>query len=278
MKVRLFVLLFLSFSCFASAQSRADSIALVDGRWSEIVVEKGLLCKKLNASVFGVEQEIFYTKIDPLVYRAQLVQGKNKQVVRELARDAGARVAVNGGFFVTTLSDRSAVANDFMKIGSRVYNPQPSGWGDAALGIDSSGRFHFAPWIVHTAQAVGDSAWYARYPMVIVAGPMLVANSRSLPFSPLDNKRHPRTVAGTDDRSQLIIITVMGRLTGAKGMTISELSYLARVLGAVDAINLDGGGSTSLVLDGKYLNRHIDQVLGIHVPRAVANAVVFVRR
>jgi exopolysaccharide biosynthesis protein len=62
-------------------------------------------------------------------------------------------------------------------------------------------------------------------------------------------QRHPRTAAGlTRNRRELILVVVDGRQPGYSiGMTLVELGALMRELGAHDAINLDGGGSSSFV-------------------------------
>ncbi|ABN53384.1 MAG TPA: phosphodiester glycosidase family protein [Hungateiclostridium thermocellum] len=59
---------------------------------------------------------------------------------------------------------------------------------------------------------------------------------------------HPRTAAGTSKSGkELILVTVDGRQAASKGMTQRELANLMLSLGAYNAINLDGGGSTSMV-------------------------------
>lgn len=61
--------------------------------------------------------------------------------------------------------------------------------------------------------------------------------------------QHPRTAAGiTKDKSQLILLTVDGRTSNFRGLNQPELSQLLIELGAYDAINLDGGGSTTMVV------------------------------
>ena len=62
-------------------------------------------------------------------------------------------------------------------------------------------------------------------------------------------QRHPRTAVGlTRDRRELIVVVVDGRQPGwSIGMTLVELGALMRELGAHDAVNLDGGGSSSFV-------------------------------
>lgn len=61
--------------------------------------------------------------------------------------------------------------------------------------------------------------------------------------------QHPRTAAGiTKDKQQLILLTVDGRTNNFRGLNQPELSQLLIELGAYDAINLDGGGSTTMVV------------------------------
>jgi exopolysaccharide biosynthesis protein len=61
--------------------------------------------------------------------------------------------------------------------------------------------------------------------------------------------RNPRSAVGsTKDGKQLILVTVDGRLSGGSiGMTLTELAQLMQELGATNAMNLDGGGSTTMV-------------------------------
>ena len=58
---------------------------------------------------------------------------------------------------------------------------------------------------------------------------------------------------------KFLMITVDGREPGVSvGMTLQELAEYLLNLGAVDAMNLDGGGSTTMVLDGKVVNKPSD--------------------
>lgn len=71
-------------------------------------------------------------------------------------------------------------------------------------------------------------------------------------------KRNPRTIAGVDRRGRTVLVTVDGRSARDLGLSIPEAADLARSLGLVDAINLDGGGSTTMVVDGQVVNRPSD--------------------
>ena len=63
------------------------------------------------------------------------------------------------------------------------------------------------------------------------------------------NELHPRTAIGIDSASRLVLVVVDGRQDGvSEGMTTPELAEVMLEFGVVDAINLDGGGSSTLVV------------------------------
>ena len=66
-----------------------------------------------------------------------------------------------------------------------------------------------------------------------------------------DLEMHPRTAIGIDrDTGQVLMLVVDGRQSFSRGYTMVELANLMTTLGAEDALNLDGGGSsTMLALD-----------------------------
>ena len=72
------------------------------------------------------------------------------------------------------------------------------------------------------------------------------------------HKRNPRTIAGVDAQGRTLIVTADGRQTTSLGLSIKESADVARSLGMVSAINLDGGGSTTMVQDGKVVNSPSD--------------------
>lgn len=67
-------------------------------------------------------------------------------------------------------------------------------------------------------------------------------------------KRNPRTLAGVDAAGRTVLVTADGRSTDALGLSIPESADVARALGLRDAVNLDGGGSTTMVVDGVMIN------------------------
>ncbi len=82
--------------------------------------------------------------------------------------------------------------------------------------------------------------------------------------------RAPRTALGITEDDRLLIVTVNGRNPNISvGMTLEELADLMLELGAVDAMNLDGGGSTTMIVRNRILNIPSDGV-----ERKVSNALV----
>jgi len=87
--------------------------------------------------------------------------------------------------------------------------------------------------------------------------------------------RHPRTAVGfSRDSTTLYVLTVDGRSQASLGVTLVELASIMRRLGAWQAMNFDGGGSTSMVIDGKLMN----VVSDTSGERAVGNALMVVRK
>ena len=87
--------------------------------------------------------------------------------------------------------------------------------------------------------------------------------------------RHPRTALGfSRDSSTVFILAVDGRSESSGGMTLVELGTMMRRLGAWQAMNFDGGGSTTMVIDGVLVNRPSDQT----GERAVGNALMVVKK
>jgi exopolysaccharide biosynthesis protein len=109
---------------------------------------------------------------------------------------------------------------------------------------------------------------------IVSAGPILVRDGRlSIDAAtegvvdPADlsfgyawaEQRQPRTLAGTDSRGRLLLVTIDGREPGiSEGATLQEAAELMRGLGAVNALNLDGGGSTAMAVNGAVVNEPSD--------------------
>ena len=66
--------------------------------------------------------------------------------------------------------------------------------------------------------------------------------------------RHPRTIAGTTRDGAIVLATIDGRQSTSVGTTMAETAAVAEALEMHDAINLDGGGSTTMSVEGRLIN------------------------
>ena len=88
--------------------------------------------------------------------------------------------------------------------------------------------------------------------------------------------RHPRTGVGySASTGRVFFVTVDGRRKGSVGMTLRAFAKLFKKLGAEWALNLDGGGSTTMFVNGAVVNRPSDKdANGNRVERGVSSSIV----
>ena len=85
--------------------------------------------------------------------------------------------------------------------------------------------------------------------------------------------RPPRTVIGSTADNKIVLFVCDGRQTHSDGATLFELAQILKGIGCVNALNLDGGGSSAIIAGGTLLNKPSDGS-----ERAVATVVSFVKR
>lgn len=111
----------------------------------------------------------------------------------------------------------------------------------------------FEEWKVQTAVGGG--------PVLIQNNDVKISNNEELKFA---NKaiydRHPRTAIGYTNDQQLIIFVCEGRSEKAAGLDLIQLAEILKQIGCTEALNLDGGGSTCLLINGKQTNEPSDKV------------------
>jgi hypothetical protein len=111
------------------------------------------------------------------------------------------------------------------------------------------------------------------FPWLLRAGQNVLAQQPNV-RAEFAERRHPRTAVGFTRDGTALLVVVDGRQPPySDGMTLPELTDLMIRLGARDALNFDGGGSSSLVVRGRVLNRPADR----EGERAVGNALALVR-
>ncbi len=88
-------------------------------------------------------------------------------------------------------------------------------------------------------------------------------------------QKNPRTAVGITATGQVILMVVDGRSPGSYGLTLYQLGREMKALGAVNAVNLDGGGSATMWIKGMGVVNHPTDSTG---ERPVSNAIVILPR
>ena len=110
-------------------------------------------------------------------------------------------------------------------------------------------------------------------PVLMHEGKIRVTSDEEVFFGSTISNIHPRTAAGYRNSGELVLLVVDGRQIDSRGVDLQELAILMRDLGCVEAINLDGGGSSAMVVDGKLLNRPAGTTSQREVMSAIAVSV-----
>lgn len=119
--------------------------------------------------------------------------------------------------------------------------------------------------VIDYCKAGEEAPYAAKYDNILASGPVLIDEGKSVDHERYTSqlveakhgkdigayytyiRRHPRTAIGTDKRGNIYLIVVDGRAKGnASGVTIAELTKVCEWLGLSDAINLDGGSSSTM--------------------------------
>lgn len=87
------------------------------------------------------------------------------------------------------------------------------------------------------------------------------------------SSRPPRTVIGSTSDNKIVLFVCDGRQTHSDGATLLELAQILKGIGCVNALNLDGGGSSAIIAGGTLLNKPSDGT-----ERAVPSVVAFVKK
>jgi hypothetical protein len=208
----------------------------------------------------------------------------------------GVEVVLNAAGVVTAVQDRSGAIPSSWRPASagrvttpsagRLRNdgPTPSGagWvlqatGDEADWLRRQARVGMKLFVRRTVvDSHGSPVALMHGDCAVNGGPMLVAHGAVVIDADRDGlvrhepgvdnfffgwvrQRNPRTMVGVDARGRVLLVAVDGRQAGhSAGLSILEAAQVMRALGAVTAMNLDGGGSTTMVVEGRVVNRPSD--------------------
>lgn len=211
------------------------------------------------------------------------------ETASEFADRTMARVVVNGGFFRMDRDPATHVGlllvdhrlvesplNSVIRAGERYFVSR------AALGLTANGAPDVA-WVSGRDAAVyerldplpnrpsapmteSDTAdlqqWAVRDavaggPALVMGGEVRITVDEEVFFGSTIPEVHPRTAAGVTADGDLVLLVVDGRQRDSRGVGLHELATLMRDLGCEEALNLDGGASSTLVVDGVLVNRPV---------------------
>ena len=234
------------------ALAQSDSLTVMSTRWEIKKVASGIWLKHawFNQNLFHSNQNIsiIEIKMKRPNYFDVAAESKELKTTTEFGTENKALAAINGTFF----DMKNGGSIDFIRINGKVLNENRK---------DDIGKrlFHQKAAVVTHAHKLsieswnGDDNWEAslKGDDVMVTGPLLLKNKLQVPIdsSSFCLNRHPRTAVAIIGE-KVLFIAVDGRNDKAAGMSLFELAKLLKWLGARDGINLDGGGSTTLWIDG----------------------------
>lgn len=263
------ILVFLIWGTKIQAQN-ADSIVFSNVEWQSHPIKKGITWKQANIQgIFNSQQVINIIEIDLKKHNKKIhlaALPKSREKTSTLAQQHNAILALNGGFF----DMKNGGAVDLIKVNDQIVNTtvNKSARANAYLAFDPK-----------NLSITDDSTQIHHYPNILLAGPLLLKDGSTYPLSKnaFNDNRHPRTAIARKGNS-LILLTVDGRNAKSQGLTLGELEKIFRWYGCQSAMNLDGGGSTTMYIKGQpdngIVNYPSDNKLFDHFgERAVSNII-----
>lgn len=261
----------------AAAQTEQDSIALATAEWRQTALTDDAVCRCAQIDLFGSRQCISVVRFPSRSYATRIVQlNREGRTTSSLGRTAGAAAAINGSYFnMKTFEAETFVLLDG-RILARTMPVELMRTNGVVAVRDRRGR--------RVEILACDTTDYPRiarrYRSALAAGPMLVEKGRIATYDSEDGfytRRHPRSLIGRTRRGEVVMVVIDGRAKGqGDGTTIAETAFIACQLGLEDALNLDGGGSSTLwtaqegVLNHPSDNRRFDHEGERAVPNCIA--------
>lgn len=191
------------------------------------------------------------------------------QNTSQIAENYNAVAAVNGGAFVDQSSTSQWTGNGgipsgiVMSGGEVVHNDLGEGNKTELLAIDKQGVMIVGKYSI-------DDLKERKIQEALSFGPTLVVNGKMTPMSGDGGWGiAPRTAIGQRQDGAIILLVIDGRGVGSLGATLKETQEIMYQLGAVNAMNLDGGKSTTLYYDGEVRNTPSNSMGERAIPTAI---------
>ncbi|MFC3561270.1 phosphodiester glycosidase family protein [Pedobacter jamesrossensis] len=240
---------------FSGFAQDLDSVTFVKTKWQKTRVAKQVKLFKYhfnNKNLFAANENISFIEVKNTGRKAVFaIDAEDKELITTSnfgLRDT-AIAAINGNFFDV----KNGGSVDFVRVGGKKINEnrleknnQRARHQQAAVVIDN-GKIAIKKWDKR-------EDWETKLSEqnVMLNGPLLAYNGikEDLDTTDFNRLRHPRTCVGIKPNGRVILLTVDGRNDNSSGMSLSELTKIMNWLGCESAINFDGGGSTTLWING----------------------------
>lgn len=259
------------------AQTEADSLAIVSAQWKITSTQKGIV-QKCTAipMLFDGPQYISLIEIDPRLahVKAGIAVADSMTQTSRIAEVHNAIAAINGSYF--DMKRGNSVC--YLRIGETVVDTTTAREFKRVTGAIRvhKGKLSILPW---NKQVEKD--YKNRKGTVLASGPLMLKDGQVCDWSTCGQNfiktQHPRSAIVTTHEGKVWLLTADGRAPQhAQGMSIPQLAYLIKLLGGSDALNLDGGGSTTLWHTGQVVNHPSDNKQFDHEgERCVPNIIYF---
>lgn len=191
------------------------------------------------------------------------------ETTSQIAEENGAIAAINGGGFVDQSSSQQWTGNGGLPTGvvmsdGKVIHDDLNGKETTCFGITKDGKMMVGDYTVNELKEQGVQEAVSFYPALIIDGKMLSINGDG-GFGVA-----PKTAIGQRKDGAIILLVIDGRELGSIGATVKEVQEIMYKLGAYNAINLDGGKSTTMYYDGEIINKPSNSM----GERSIATAVI----
>jgi exopolysaccharide biosynthesis protein len=270
----------------AAATHLKEKEKIAKAAWKQEQLTEGVIWKYYQfPDLFGAKQSIHVLEVDlsSSAIAIKVVQEDTLLLpVSTLGKNAGGMAAINGNFFHT--EEGGSVC--FLKIDGKVIDTSRTDLterlfldqlDDAALVIDQYKKVNILP--------EPEPGWKSltNMPTILSSGPLLVKEGAILKASAhsFNGSRYGRTGVGITANNRLFLVTADGNTTGAAGMSIDEFATIFFAFSCREALNLDGGGSSTMWISGKPYNGVVNypsdnKKFDHSGERSVANAIVII--
>lgn len=285
MKLKYFFFVSAGILLSSALSAQNDSLIFANANWLKMNVARGITLSRhyfADSSLFSSNQNISILEIDPREVKIDIVGDTVLRTVSSFAEQYDAEAAVNGSFFDMDSLGIPYNSVEYLKIDGKQKAP-----GDYKKGYREfyqKGLIAFYKGIPYIMKAEEYPFWEETVIAedAVCTGPVLRLDGidEELENISFNTNRHPRTAAAVISPTCFVLIVVDGRFPQAQGMSLFELQKILRWMGARDAINLDGGGSSTM-----YVRTHDPKKNVVNYPsdneifdnkgeRPVANALI----